>query len=161
MHQVLGQLCRLGWQYVYWINRRGKKLIKNKLTDDEEPYGYSKRPCSDPLSSWRMSLLAMLGVPSLRKTHYRNNQQSETKDKIEKAFIQVYTSILHYSARVEKQQKVNSGEKAAAECFCSVLSPNHTNWVSHQKWWANPTPLGPGEWASSAPKECRRHARAN
>ena len=74
-----------------------------------------------------MSLLAMLGVPSLRKTHYRNNQQSETKDKIEKAFIQVYTSILHYSARVEKQQKVNSGEKAAAECFCSVLSPNHTN----------------------------------
>lgn len=46
----------------------------------------------------------------IEKTHYHDNQ-SETKDEIEKALIQVYNSILRYSAQVQKQQKANLGKK--------------------------------------------------
>ena len=58
----------------------------------------------------------------VEKTYYRNNQQSETRDNIEKALIQVYTSILHYSARVQKQHKANLGKKMVESV--SVVS-NH------------------------------------
>lgn len=53
--------------------------------------------------------MSLLGAPSLRKLIHNNH--SETKDKIEKALVQVYTSMLYYSARVRKQQKANSGKK--------------------------------------------------
>lgn len=46
----------------------------------------------------------------IEKTHYRNSQ-SETKDKIEKALIQVYYSTLSYSAQVQKQHKANIGKR--------------------------------------------------
>ena len=46
----------------------------------------------------------------IEKTHYHDNQ-FETKDKIEKALIQVYNSILYYSVQVQKQQKANFGKK--------------------------------------------------
>lgn len=46
----------------------------------------------------------------IKKTHYHNNQ-FETKNKIEKALIQVYNSILYYSVQVQKQQKANFRKK--------------------------------------------------
>ena len=46
----------------------------------------------------------------IEKTHYHGNQ-FETKDKIEKALIQVYNSILYYSVQVQKQQKANFEKK--------------------------------------------------
>lgn len=46
----------------------------------------------------------------IEKNNYHNNQ-SETKGEIEKALVQVYNSILYYSARVQKQQKANFGKR--------------------------------------------------
>lgn len=46
----------------------------------------------------------------IEKNNYRNNQ-SGAKDEIEKALVRVYTSILSYSARVQKQQKASFPKK--------------------------------------------------